>query len=118
MTSSVTTLALTLVLIFHLTPETTAARHLNDPKPTDEMKYLFPPGLPFTGVPPLPTLFPPFPGNVPRFPFPLPSQSSPPAPLPGFPFPLPSQSSPPAPLPGFPGVNFPPLPSLLTPPPE
>ncbi|KAJ0240046.1 hypothetical protein HA466_0227400 [Hirschfeldia incana] len=118
MTSSATTLALTLVLIFHLTPETTAARHLNDhEKPTDEMKYLFPPGLPFTGVPPLPTLFPPFPGNVPRFPFPLPSQSSPPAPLPGFPFPLPSQSSPPASFPGLPGVNFPPLP-LLTPPPE
>ncbi|XP_018435028.1 verprolin [Raphanus sativus] len=100
MTSSVTTLALTLVLIFHLTPETTVARHLNDQKPTDEMKYLFPPGLPFTGVPPLPTLFPPFPGNVPR-----------------FPFPLPSQSSPPASLPGLPGVTFPPLP-FLTPPPE
>nr|VDD06374.1 unnamed protein product [Brassica oleracea] len=103
MTSSVTTLALTLVLIFHLTPEIAEARHLNDQKPADEMKYLFPPGLPFTGFPPLPSLFPPFPGNVPRFPFPLPSQSSPPAPL--------------GPLPSFPGVNFPPLP-LLTPPPE
>ncbi|KAH0925372.1 hypothetical protein HID58_017628 [Brassica napus] len=103
MTSSATTLALTLVLIFHLSPETTEARHINDQKPSDEMKYLFPPGLPFTGVPPLPSLFPPFPGNVPRFPFPLPSQSSPPAPL--------------GPLPGFPGVTFPPLP-FLTPPPE
>ncbi|ESQ52095.1 hypothetical protein EUTSA_v10017469mg [Eutrema salsugineum] len=102
MASSVTTLALTLILIFHFTPGTTAARRLNDQNPTDEAKYLFPPGLPFGGVPPLPSLFPPFPRNVPGLPFPLPS---------------PSSSSPPTSLPGFPGFRFPPLPFLAPSPP-
>ncbi|EOA28845.1 hypothetical protein CARUB_v10025089mg [Capsella rubella] len=112
MASSVTTLALTLILIFNLTPETTVARPLSDQSvatTTDEANNLpFPPGLPFGGVPPLPSLFPPFvpspfPGNIPRLPFPFPMPSSPPAPS----------------LPGFPGFSFPPLPfPFLTPPPS
>ncbi|CAN7006904.1 hypothetical protein IGI04_010382 [Brassica rapa subsp. trilocularis] len=56
--STVTTLALILIMIFHLTPETTAARHLNDQiKPIDVMKYLFSQGFPFDRVPPPPSLF-------------------------------------------------------------
>ncbi|CAL9235557.1 unnamed protein product [Arabidopsis halleri] len=112
--SSVTIVALTLILIFHLMPETTVARRLNDQNPSDEVvttttdeanNLPFPPGLPFGGVPPLPSLFPPFvpspfPGNIPRLPFPFPFPTSPPAPT----------------LPGLPGFTFPPLP-FLTPPP-
>ncbi|CAN8287506.1 unnamed protein product [Cochlearia groenlandica] len=108
MASSLTTLAVTLILIFHLTPEITAARRLTDQNPTTvfDTKNIFPP---FGGVPPLPSLFPPFPfvpspfpGNIPRLPFPLPSPSlSPPSPS----------------LPGFPGFRFPPMPFLTPPPP-
>ncbi|KFK36387.1 hypothetical protein AALP_AA4G117200 [Arabis alpina] len=114
MASSVTILALNLILIFHLTPETTASGRLNDQKSadamvtttTDEAKTLpFPPGLPFGGVPPLPLLFPPFPfkpspfpGNVPPLPSLFPPFPFKPSPflgnVPPFPFPLPSSPLP------------------------
>ncbi|CAE5958931.1 unnamed protein product [Arabidopsis arenosa] len=91
--SNFTTLALTLILIFRLIPETTASRHLNGKNPavlgvtTTSEKYIVPRPSPFFRpfFPPLPFAPAPFGGNIPRPPLPSPPTFLPP--LRGFKFP-------------------------------
>ncbi|AAD32932.1 hypothetical protein AtNW77_Chr1g0034201 [Arabidopsis thaliana] len=99
-----TTLALTLILIFRLIPETTASRHLNGKNPavigvtTTSEKYIVPTPLPpflRPFFPPLQFAAAPFGGNIPQPPLPSPPPTFLPC-LPGFKFP-PFQSRKPTP---------------------